>query len=503
MSNKSFWSNFFKIRRNSSAAIAAVFGLILIYLGIALTSEDPAGGQDSWNHFLFARWCIKHPELMLDLWAKPFFTILSAPFAQISINAVYALNIFATLGAAWMTYLTGRKLGMRNPWTLILLVGVQPVVLSNVYSALTEPTNALVLSIILYLFASHRFKSALILASFLPLVRSEGLVLIACIVPYVLSRNQWKSLYLLISGTAVFAVLGAVITGEWDYFFTHNPYIKFEKEGVFDPGHGSFFHYIESQRYITGIWITILLGFALFLGIQYIIQRLKNKTPHEISQLLVWLWFPLFLGYGFVHSFIWWTGTMGSHGLHRVFMVVSPVTALIAQFSIHRMMSYDVRFINVSLKFLTTIGCFFIAFPGAQMPYPWKWNSEAPISGFPGNKNLEKAFHYIDSCKLQNLPLVHQIPQINVKRDLDPFFNSQNLAEASTFYIWSIDKRPGYDWLPDSLVVIWDNFHARRDAPMTLNEMRALEGYKELAYFPSEVDTIYDVRVFLKSRKRN
>jgi hypothetical protein len=117
MSQNSLWSNFFKVRRNSSAAITALLGITLVYLGVAYTAEDPAGGQDSWNHYLFARWCFKHPELMLDLWAKPFFTILAAPFAQFSIHAVYMLNMIATLGAAWMTYLTGRKLGMRNPWT--------------------------------------------------------------------------------------------------------------------------------------------------------------------------------------------------------------------------------------------------------------------------------------------------------------------------------------------------------------------------------------------------
>jgi hypothetical protein len=38
---------------------------------------------------------------------------------------------------------------------------------------------------------------------------------------------------------------------------------------------------------------------------------------------------------------------------------------------------------------------------------------------------------------------------------------------------------------------------------MPLKDMRLLEDYKEIAYFPSEKDSIYDVRVFLKSRKRN
>jgi len=493
-------SSLFKMQRNSGAALAALLGLIVIYTGVAYTAQDPAGGQDSWNHFLYARWCLKHPHLMLDLWAKPFFTILAAPFAQISIQAVYLLNVAATLGAAWMTYLTGRKLGMRNPWILILLFGLQPVVLANVYSALTEPTNALVLSVILYLFATHRFKTALIVASFLPLIRSEGLVMIACITPFVIARGQWKNLFWLVSGTLVFAVLGAIITKEWNYFFEHNPYIKFEKEGAFDPGHGSMLHYLQSQRFITGIMITGLMVISIILGIQYLISRWKKKAPHEMSRMLIWIWLPLFFGYGFVHSFIWWTGTMGSHGLSRVFMAVAPVSALIAQFAIHRMLAFDLRAMNIALKILVTLGCFFIAFPGAEMPFPWNWGSQASIKESPGNAAISRAMNYIDSAGLRGHPLVHQLPQINVKKDWDPFADYANVKSATTFYINSIDKRPGHDWLPDSAVVLWDNFHARRDAAMSLGDMRKLSDYQEIAHFPSSVDTIYDIRLFIKRR---
>ncbi|MFN5219281.1 MAG: hypothetical protein ACK5CL_10990, partial [Sphingomonadales bacterium] len=357
------WIDILKLRRNSGAALSALLGLTILYAGVAIKAQEAAGGQDSWNHYLYARWCFKHPHLMLDLWAKPFFTILAAPFAQLSINAVYWVNVIATLATAWVTYLTGKKLGIRNAWLLILLFGLQPVVLANFYSALTEPTNALVLSVILYLFTTHRFKAALIVASFLPLVRSEGLVMIACITPYVIVRGQWKNLFWLFSGTFIFAIVGAIITREWNYFFEHNPYIRFEKEGTFDPGHGSMLHYLQSQRFITGIMITVLMALTIVLSIQYLISRWKKKAPHEMGQMLVWIWLPLFLGYGFVHSFIWWSGTMGSHGLGRVFMAVAPVSALIAQFAIHRMLAFDLRAMNIALKILVTLGCFFIAFP--------------------------------------------------------------------------------------------------------------------------------------------
>jgi hypothetical protein len=90
------------------------------------------------------------------------------------------------------------------------------------------------------------------------------------------------------------------------------------------------------------------------------------------------------------------------------------------------------------------------------------------------------------------------LPWLNAQLNLDPW---EEPSKAQTYYIWSIDKQPGKDWMPDSTVVLWDNFHARRDAPMPLADMRKLTEYKELAYFPA-TDTIYDVRVFLKVKKQ-
>jgi hypothetical protein len=276
--------------------------------------------------------------LMLDLWGKPFFTILAAPFAQMGISALYGLNMFATLGTAWICYLSGRKLGMRNPWMLVLLFGLQPVILANFHSALTEPTNALVLAYVIYLLISYRYARAIIIASFLPVIRTEGLVLVGAMLPFLVIKRKWKYLPLLFSGTLVFAVLAALISGEWDYFISHNPYFKFESEGKFDPGSGSFWHYAQAQKSITGFWITLLIGIAVLFISDYAYSSIKKRTPHEMSQFVLWLFLPLFVGYFLAHSFIWYAGMMGSHGLIRVFVVVSPVAALIAQYSLHRIM---------------------------------------------------------------------------------------------------------------------------------------------------------------------
>ena len=123
------------IRRNAWAAWASLGLLLLVYALLWFQAEGPAGGQDSWNHFLYARWAPFHPELLLDQWGKPVFTLLALPFAPFGIKGLYALNLLATLATAWLGYLTCRRLGLRNPWMFIPLFGLQPLVLANVHSA--------------------------------------------------------------------------------------------------------------------------------------------------------------------------------------------------------------------------------------------------------------------------------------------------------------------------------------------------------------------------------
>ncbi len=493
-------SSFFKTNRNSSAAIFTLLGIAIIYSWVGLTAQSGGGGQDSWNHYLFARWCYDHPMKMLDLWGKPFFTIFASPFAQYGIHAVYLMNIIATLFTAWVTYLTGRKLGMRNPWMLILLFGLQPVVLANFFSALTEPTNALAISVILYLLVSKKYRLGLFIASFLPLIRSEGIVLVITILPFLFVNKQFKQLPILLSGTFVFALIGAFISGEWNYFFEHNPYIRFEREGIFDPGSGDFLHFVNSHNEITGIWVSILLLLSVFLIVSYIYSRYQKKAPSEMSHLMFWLMFPMLFGFAFAHSFIWWAGILGSHGLIRVFMVVAPITALIAHYSIHTIMNLDVRRLNQTLKWLTTMGMFFIVFPGAQMPFPWQ--GKPSIAMYPAIAQFNRAFSYIDSLGLANNIIMHQLPEVNVYRDWDPFIEGPDMSKYKTLYIWSIDPEMKNDWIPDSTVIVWDNLHARREAFKRLEAMVESPLYQELKQFPYESknpnDSIFNVRVFMK-----
>lgn len=481
--------------KNSYAAFGVGTLALLLYLLIWQHAQDPAGGQDSWNHLLYARWSTTHPELMLDQWGKPLFTIPAIPFSYMGIGGLYLFNILCTLLAGYFVYQTARRLGMRLPWMAAVFFFFQPVVFGNVISGLTEPINALALSIVCWLFAGQRNKSAVILSSFLPFFRTEGFVLLAAVAVYVVARNKWRLLPLLLTGSVFFSIIGVLVSGELSWLVTQNPYFRFESVGTFDPGHGDFLHYVRNQRHITGLVVTGLVAMALLWLAAHVVYLLKRKTPEEKSKFSFWLLAPLFLSFFLAHSYIWWKGSMGSHGLIRVFYVVAPVAALLALYAFDRLLSFDIRFVNKPIPIVLMAACITLAYAGNGFPVPW--SSATTISGFPGAPGLKKAEGFIKNQGLWHHPIVHQLPFLNAQWGLDPWAKPE---KARTWYLWSLDKRVGKDWLPDSCVVIWDGFHAVRDAPMPLDSMRAQKQYKEMAFFPG-VDSIYDVRVFLKVAK--
>jgi len=509
--------------RNSSAAAMAMLLVALVNAYLSVNVSVPSGGQDSWNHYLYARWAWQHPTLLLDQWGKPFFTTLAMPFAQLGIGAVLFLNHLCVLATAWLSYLTARKMGFKNPWMVIFLFAWQPIVLSNVHSVLTEPSNALVLVWICYLFVGNRWKTATIMASFLPIVRSEGFVLLGAILLFLALRNRWKYMPLSVVGVLLYGVVGALISGKWNWLITENPYVRQEIAGGFDAGHGSFWHYAMHQKEIMGIIVATLCLISLVLVALYVVKRLNRKTPANNSQIALWLWWPL-LGFFFLaHSVLWWKGAMGSHGLLRVFMTVSPVMALLSMYSLDLIMRVEIQFLNRLLKATVSVGMFLLAFPGAGLPYPWQSQAQNDViyNGNNDNKPVAQALRWIEtSTEYKNGILVHQIPAINVFKDLDPWGAESQLHPTSpngewmnakpvkqwpkfskTLSIWSVDTKDSgaHDWMPKGSVILWDNFHARRDGNMGRAALLSLKKYRTIySAGMSDADTTNDVIVRVK-----
>ena len=512
----------FAWNQNSSAALMALFVVALVNLVVGFSALEPSGGQDSWNHYLYARWAPHHPELLLDQWGKPFFTFFAMPFAWFGISGVLFFNHLCILGAAWLVYLTARRVGLKNPWLTIFLFAWQPIVLANVHSALTEPSNAMVLALICYLFAINRWTAATVIASFLPMVRSEGFVLLAAVMLFLALRNRWKYMPLTVIGVLIYGLMGAIVSGEWNWLIIHNPYVQQELGRGFDAGHGNFWYYLNHQKEITGIIVTVLCLVSVVMILGYIGKRLQKKMPASNSQMALWLWCPLF-GFFFVaHSILWWKGAMGSHGLLRVFVVVSPVAALLAMLALDKIMRIEIKALNRVLKSAIVLGMFFLSFPGAGMPYPWnaKLGHQEGFLARSAGKPVSDAMQWISTSKYKDNVLAHQIPAINVAENYDPWLAGEQLhplgkngewmeakkvsdwpKAARTLSLWSLDTKDSgaNDWFPSGTVVLWDNFHGRRDGQIRRDQLMALKNYKIVFEAgQDDADTCNDVVVLLK-----
>lgn len=390
----------------------------MLYLMLWYRCDWPAGGQDSWNHLLYARWSLKHPELMLNQWAKPLFTIPAIPFSYFGLKGLYIFNIFCVLLSGWLIYGTARILGMRLPWMAAAFFLFQPVVFGNVISGLTEPVNALALSFMCYLFARNRINSAAILASLLPFFRSEGFVLLFAVFIYMVARRKWKKIPLLAIGSVLYVLATGLFLGKWTAILDENPYLKFEFNGEFNPGHGSFMHYADHYQAITGLAISALLVAAFVLLAAHIVYLLRRRTPEEKSRFSFWLLAPLFLSFFLVHSYIWWKGSMGSHGLTRVFLVVAPAAALLALYALDKLLSFDFRYLNKFLPVVLVLYLIVLSYIGNT--FPWPWQNKPAIPAYAAEVNISKAFRWIDEHQLNQYPVAHQMPSISTQQGWGP-----------------------------------------------------------------------------------
>ncbi len=73
-------------------------GYWVISIFIVFYFNGTGNEADSINHFLYAHYAPPHPELYLNHWAKPLFTLLASPFAQFGFIGIKLFNILCAYG---------------------------------------------------------------------------------------------------------------------------------------------------------------------------------------------------------------------------------------------------------------------------------------------------------------------------------------------------------------------------------------------------------------------
>lgn len=428
-----------------------IFLLLALYAVVAAVvawfMDGTGDSGDGVMHYLFARYAPQHPELYFHHWAKPMFVLLASPFAQLGLRGVHFFNVLCALLTLFFTYKTAIELKLNNPLIVTVLMVFSPFYIVSIFSGLTEPLFALFTIVGVYLVIKERWFSSILLFSFLPFVRSEGLIIIGVIAFYLLLKRQWKWLPWLATGHVVYALAGWPIHGDLLWIFTKIPYAHVSS--IY--GIGTWGHFFEKLIYVTGIPIYILS----WIGVFVILWKSWKKEIPLSAQVLVFLGFG---GFFTAHTMFWALGIFNSMGLYRVFIGVLPLIGLIALYGYNFLVENFLKsavFQNIiSSSIIIILISFLFPFKGNNAALEWKRD-------FMLDNNQRVLKDEVGAWILANQKpgarKTFLMPYLNLVLNTDPFATGKdrNLTRATA------------DTLRTGDLIIWDSWFARIEERIT------------------------------------
>ncbi|MFY8020324.1 MAG: hypothetical protein ACOVP1_03970 [Bacteroidia bacterium] len=301
----------------------ALFFIQLFFLLLALNTDGIGQGGDSVFHFLMAKYSWIHPHLFFNHWGKPFFTIPASIFAQFGMNWMKVFNTLHTFIGILFGYKLALHFQIKNAGLILFFVLLAPLSISVNFSGLTEPMFASVLLSSLYFIAVSKENKGAILVSFLPFVRSEGLIILVALAIFFLLKKNWKAMFLLVSGHLIMSLSGMWIHQDILWVFTKIPYAHLNP--VY--GKGTWDHFLIQMNFMIG---PVLYG-LLILGLIATLIQYKLKVLIEVFiQDKLFLIYGIFIAFFIAHTSFWALGIFGSMGLTRVFAGVMPLVMIIA-----------------------------------------------------------------------------------------------------------------------------------------------------------------------------
>ena len=287
--------------------------------------------NDGINHYLIARYAPMHPEMYLNHWGKPLFTMLSSPFAQFGYKGIMVFNTLLFVGTARMLVSTIKRFDISYAWAAPILLAFSPVYFHVTMSGLTEVLFAFIVVAGLYFLSKGKFTWAALILTWLPFARSEAYFITPLFGLAFLLKKEWLAVLALFVGPLVLSMAAYFSFGDFWWMITHNPYT-----GAADIyGHGLFSHFIDHANAIFGWVVFVLAILGMIFSFASIKQVLKSN---EVLVLIISSFSFLFVF--LAHSIFWWKGLYGSLGLIRVMATISPLAVLLSLFAFDKLMSY-------------------------------------------------------------------------------------------------------------------------------------------------------------------
>ena len=455
----------------------ALFVMLFI---LGYLSEGSFGGADSYVHFRISRYAFKYPELFLDHWGKPLFTILSSPFSQFGYSGIKVFNILAGLLTAFYSYKIAIELKLRNAYLVIFFVSFTPIYLIIHLTGLTEILFSLVLVLSVYLLIKERHIAAAIMLSLLPFARAEGLILLPIFMLAFLLDRKLRALPYMFVGFVVFGFLGWIVLGDFLWYINRFPYTG--ASSIYGSGDLSFFLMSYEKAVGKSLGSLFVLGgvFALY---EFVINRGVNKSKTFYAVLFL-LCLPLL--YLALHSVLWWKGIGGSLGLLRVLAGVSPLAAILSLKGINLILDKIEPYRLIKYSAIIIVLVYVIKTPFNIYTLPWQW-------GQP-EKLVKEAGLWLQNTGHANEMIYYYDPFFCHVLELDPFDKSVVQEKLSNI------EHPE-EGVAKNSIVLWDAHFGPNEGRMPLGRLLANPNFELLIKFvpetPLQVLGGYDYEIYV------
>lgn len=316
---------FYRFMSKENQIAYSILGVLsIIFYWVAFSQNGLGKSGDSVQHFIMSRHSWNYSQYFFDHWGKPFFTLISSPFSQFGFTGIKFFNVTLALLSTFVTYKSASKLKIEHSYLVIITTLLSTYFLFKMFSGLTEYLSAFMLISSVYLVLNKRQDVAALIVSFLPFVRSEGLVIILVFLFYFMVKANFRSALFLSVGHIVYSVVGYFWYGDILWVFTKIPYATLST--IY--GEGTWSHYFHRYMYIAGIpiYILIIAGILQFV-FRLFKARFNLKVLFSEHTLLI---YGVFAAFFMAHVIFWALSIFNSMGLVRVFITVTPLTGIIA-----------------------------------------------------------------------------------------------------------------------------------------------------------------------------
>ena len=450
-----------------------IYVLLFIYLIIVTTTiilfEGTGRSGDSIHHYLFAKFAPLHPKLFFNHWAKPLYVLLASPFAQFGFIGVKIFNATVSMFTIFFTFKIAQKLNIKNAIFSSVFLLFSPLYFTLTFSGLTEPLFALFISLGIYTVLVKKPVISCILISFLPFIRSEGLIIIGVFSLYFILKKEWKLIPLLMVGHVVYSMAGFFVFDDIFWVFNKIPYARLSSTY----GSGELSHFVVKLMYVIGVPIYILF----WIGVPVVIYKsIKKRISIEIKTLV----FLGFFGFFIAHSLFWYLGIFNSMGLKRVLIGVAPLTAIISLIGFNFVTEELFRGKRiVKLTFKSILICYTLIFPFTSNPAAINWNKDLNLS--KDEKAAIEIADFVDKIRSSNQCFIFAHPFLSEVLKIDHFDNKKRLELTQDF----INQTKSGD------IVIWENWFAVVENGVTKKDLDA----------NNNLTSLYDLSFWNNGRK--